>query len=159
MRSDSGHQVERVQVDGADQGPRPLPSEPQFVIVCRGIIFVLMVLHIVGGPFYRQVLKGKSYVFRPWRMFHAKGLHICDVEFFIRHPDGRIEKIDHFKTLGYDDFLKAPPYIRRIHGEEGVLRVGRLIRAKVGHAADLRVNARIAIRQGWKPLYTDKRVE
>ena len=131
----------------------------KWVIVCRTVVFALLMLYAVFSPFYRQVLKGKSRAFRAWRMYHTRGIDICDVEFYIRHPDGRIEHIDYFKTLGYDKFLKSHHSTRRIMREHGVLEVGRLLRQKVGNVVDLRVNARIGTREGWKTLYVDKRIE
>ena len=89
----------------------------------------------------------------------TRGIGVCDVEFDLRHPDGRIEHIDRFQVLGRDKLLGSPHHSRRIMGEEGVLRVGRRIRQKVGATADLRVNARIGTRDGWKTLYVDKRIE
>ena len=134
-------------------------AESRLVIVCRAVAFTLLMLYVVFGPFYKQVLKGKGDAFRAWRMYHSRGIGICDVEFYIRHPDGRIEHIDHFKTLGYDKLLKLHHHSRRIMGAEGVLQVGQRMRQKVGAAADLRVNARIGTRKGWKTLYVDKPIE
>ena len=134
-------------------------GESRWIIVCRVVAFTLLMLYVVFGPFYKQVLKGKSRAFRSWQMYHIRGLGICDVEFYIRHPDGRIEHIDHFKALGYDKLRKLHHYSRRIVHEKGVLEVEKRMRQKVGGAADLRVNARIGTRDGWKTLYVDKRVE
>ena len=110
-------------------------------------------------PFINRSLKGKGDAFWAWRMYHTRGIGICDVEFYIRHPDGRIEHIDHFKTLDYDKLLKLHHHSRRIRYAEGVLEVGQRMRQKVGDAVDLRVNARIGTREGWKTLYVDKRIE
>ena len=134
-------------------------GESRWIIVCRVVAFTLLMLYVVFGPFYKQVLKGKSRAFRSWQMYHIRGLGICDVEFYIRHPDGRIEHIDHFKVLGYDKLRKSHHYSRRIVHETGVLEVEKRMRQKVGGTADLRVNARIGTRDGWKTLYVDKRVE
>ena len=133
--------------------------ESKLVIVCRVIAFTLLMLYTVFSPFYKQVLKGKSDAFRAWQMYHTRGIGVCDVEFYIRHPDGRIEYIDHFKALGYDKLLKLHHYSRRIRRAKGVLEVGQRMRQKVGDTADLRVNARIGTREGWKTLYVDKRIE
>ena len=111
------------------------------------------------GPVYKQVLKGKSDVLPAWRMYHTRGIDVCDVEFYIRHPDGHIEHIDYFKALNYDELLEFRHNWRRIIREEGVLEVGQRMRLKVGDTADLRVNARIGTREGWKTLYVDKRIE
>ena len=133
--------------------------ESKLVIVCRAVAFTLLMLYVVFGPFYKQVLKGKSDAFRAWQMYHTRGIGICDVEFYIRHPDGRIEHIDRFQTLGRDKLLGSHHHSRRIMGAEGMLKVGQRIRQKVGGTADLRVNARIGTRDGWKTLYVDKRIE
>ena len=133
--------------------------ENKLVIVCRVIAFALLMLYTVFSPFYKQVLKGKSDAFRAWQMYHTRGIGICDVEFYIRHPDGRIEYIDHFKALGYDKLLGSHHHSRRIRRAKGVLEVGQRMRQKVGDTADLRVNARIGTRDGWKTLYVDKRIE
>ena len=134
-------------------------TENKLVIVCRIVAFTLLMLYVVFGPFYKQVLKGKGNLFRAWRMYHTRGIDVCDVQFYIRHPDGRIEHIDRFEALGRDKLLGSHHSARRIMGETGVLRVGQRIRQKVGAAVDLRVNARIGTRNGWKTLYVDKRIE
>ncbi len=134
-------------------------AESKLVIICRAVAFTLLMLYVVFGPFYKQVLKGKSDAFRSWQMYHLRGLDVCDVQFYIRHPDGRIEHIDRFQVFGRDKLLKSHHHSRRLMGEEDVLRVGRRIRQKVGATVDLRVNARIGTREGWKTLYVDKRIE
>ena len=147
----SRYQSEKTAVDAV--------VESKLIIVCRAVAFILLMLYVIFGPFYRQVLKGKGDVIPAWRMYHTRGIGVCDVEFYIRHPDGRIEDIDHFKILGYDKLLKFHHHSRRIRREKGVLEVGRRMRQQVGNAADLRVNARIGTREGWKTLYVDKRIE
>ena len=134
-------------------------AESKLVTICRAVAFTLLMLYTVFSPFYKQVLKGKSDAFRAWRMYHTRGISICDAEFYIRHRDGRIEHIDYFKTLGYDKLLKLRHSSRRIVGKTGVLEVGQRLRQKVGSTADLRVNARIGTRNGWQTLYVDERIE
>ena len=134
-------------------------AESKLVTVCRVVAFTLLMLYVVFGPFYTQVLKGKSNLFRAWQMYHTRGIDVCDVQFYIRHPDGRIEHIDHLQVLGRDKLLRSHHHSRRIMGETDVLRVGQHIRQKVGAAVDLRVNARIGTRDGWKTLYVDKHIE
>ncbi len=133
--------------------------ESKLVIICRAVVFALLMLYVVFGPFYKQVLKGRSRAFRSWQMYHTRGIDICAAEFYIRHPDGRIEHIDYFKILEYNKLLKLRHSARRIMGEKGVLKVGRRLRQKMGNVVDLRVNARIGTRDGWKTLYVDKRIE
>ena len=161
MTSAGQYQPDKTTVEGAAESSDKSERSEQhkLVIVCRVVVFVLLMLYVVFGPFYVQVLKGKSKAFRAWRMYHTRGIDICDVQFYIRHPDGRIEHIDHFEALGRDKLLKSHHHKRRIMGEKGVLAVGRRIRQKVGATVDLRVNARIGTRDGWKTLYVDKRIE
>ena len=151
MTPASQYQSEKTTVDAE--------AESKWVIACRAVAFTLLMLYVVFGPFYKQVLNGKGDTFRAWQMYHTRGIGICDVEFYIRHPDGRIEYIDHFKALGYDKLLKLHHHSRRIRRAKGVLEVGQRMRQKVGDTADLRVNARIGTRDGWKTLYVDKRIE
>ena len=134
-------------------------TESKLVIVCRVVAFTLLTLYVVLGPSYKQVLKGNSNVLRGWRMYYGRGFGVCDVEFYIQHPDGRIEYIDHFKVLGYNKLLKLHHHSRRIRKEKGVLEVAERLRQKVGNDVDLRVNARIGTRDGWETLYVDKRIE
>ncbi|MCE2395569.1 hypothetical protein J4G02_13385 [Candidatus Poribacteria bacterium] len=157
----SQYQSEKTAVEvAAESSDKSECSERhKLITVCRVVAFSLLMLYVVFGPFYKQVLKGKSRAFRSWQMYHTRGLGVCDVEFYIRHPDGRIDHIDHFKVLGYDKLLKLHHHSRRIMGEKGVLEVGQRLRQKVGNVVDLRVNARIGTREGWKTLYMDKRIE
>ena len=151
MTPASQYQSEKTTVDAE--------AESKWVIACRAVAFTLLMLYVVFGPFYKQVLNGKGDTFRAWQMYHTRGIGICDVEFYIRHPDGRIEHIDHFKILGYDKSLKLHHSARRIMREQGVLKAGQRLRQKVGNVVDLRVNARIGTREGWKTLYVDKRIK
>ena len=161
MTPASQHQSDTTAAEGAtESSDRSEWSERhKLIIVCRAVAFTLLMLYVVFGPFYKQVLKGKSVAFRAWRMYHTRGIDICDVQFYIRHPEGRIEHIDRFELLGRDRLLRSHHHSRRIMGEKGVLAVGRRIRQKVGATVDLRVNARIGTRDGWKTLYVDKRIE
>ena len=134
-------------------------GESKLLIVGRVVAFTLLLLYVVFGPFYKQVLKGTGNLFWAWQMYHTRGIDVCDVQFYIRHPDGRIEHIDHLQVLGRDKLLGSHHHSRRIMGETGVLRVGQRIRQKMGAAVDLRVNARIGTRDGWKTLYVDKYIE
>ena len=151
MRPASQYQSEKTAVDAV--------AESKLIIVCRAVAFTLLMLYVVFGPVYRQVLKGKNVVIPAWRMYHTRGIGVCDVEFYIRHPDGRIEYIDYFKVLDYDKLLKLHHHFRRIRREKGVLEVGQRLRQKIGNVVDLRVNARMGTRKGWKILYVDKRIE
>ena len=146
----SQYQSEKTPVDAS--------AESKLVIVCRVVVFTLLTLCIVLGPSHKQVFKGKVKVFG-WRMYYGRGFGVCDVEFYIRHPDGRIEYIDHFKALDYDKLRKLHHHSRRIRREKGVLEVGQRMRQKVGNDVDLRINARIGTRDGWETLYVDKRIE
>ena len=151
----------QISVEKADEGSDKFECSERhkLVTVCRAVAFILLMLYTAFGPFYKQVLKGKGNLFRAWQMYHTRGIDVCDVEFYIRHPDGHIEHINYFKTLSDDKRLRLHHHSRRIMGVEGVLDAGQRMRQKVGPTVDLRVNARIGTREGWKTLFVDKRIE
>ena len=160
MTPTSQYESKKTVVDAAAESSdlSECSERHKLVIVCRAVVFTLLMLCLVLGPSYKQVFKGKNKILG-WRMYYGRGFGVCDVEFYIRHPDGRIEYIDHFKALGYDILLKLHHHSRRIRRAKGVLEVGQRMRRKVGIDVDLRVNARIGTRDGWKTLYVDKRIE
>lgn len=104
---------------------------------------------MVAGPCYRQVLGGSHPLFRPWMMFSGGGKDLAVVRFEERLRDGSVRPIDRFVELGYDDRRRAPRWLQRIQGEEGVQEVARRLCVVLGPQADLRAQARIATEGGW----------
>ena len=109
------------------------------------------------GPFYRQVLDGKSGVFRAWKMFQGASLGVIDARFFRRLPDGTEVELDRFEVLGYAKPRQAPLWLWCMRSETDVERVvGELCR-KLGPGADIRVVSRHASREGWVPGHRGRR--
>ncbi len=110
---------------------------------------MLIVAFMIVGPFTHQVLGYRNPLFRPWTMFSGVGLHLADVRFSRRLPDGELIPLDHYQLLGYPDWRKAPLRLRNLQGTEAVRAVARELCAALGPGADVRVTARIATRTGW----------
>ena len=119
----------------------------------RQIFFLLFILFIFLGPFYRHVLGGTSFVFHPWIMFTNKGVGDYVVEFRERTATGSEVKIDYLEALGYGDtpHRQRPEDLWRITSwEDGVLNIGDQLCRALGEGRDIRVYARLAEKDGWK---------
>jgi hypothetical protein len=113
----------------------------------RAIAFVLALVWIIGPPFYKQVLHGKSRHARAWVMFSGIGLNAVDARFYEQLPDGTRRELDRFEDLG----SKRPksPRKRRLRGQRATRGIARQLCRKLGSDADVRVVARRATRGGW----------
>lgn len=122
----------------------------------RKAFFLFIVLFIFLGPFYRQVLGGTSYVFRPWIMYTDRGVGVFVVDFREHRANGSEVKIDYMQTLGYGDTphaqrLKNSKNLWRITSwEHGVLRIGDQLCRALGEGRDIRVYSQRADKDGWK---------
>lgn len=119
----------------------------------RKVFFLLIMLFIFLGPFYRQVLGGTSYVFRPWIMFTDRGVGIFVVDFRERKADGSEVRIDYMQALGYGDtpYRQRPKSLWRItNWEGGVLRIGHQLCRALGEGRDIRVYSQRSDKDGWK---------
>lgn len=124
----------------------------------RTFAFAAFVVLMVGGPFYKQVLGGETLLLREWTMYSGLGLRVCDVAFYIQEVNGARVPVDRYAVLGYASFQDAPMEVRRMKGEAGVLAVAHRLQAVLGEDKDLRVDAKIATRVGWVPLFEGKAV-
>ncbi|HMB94170.1 MAG TPA: hypothetical protein VKP65_25195 [Rhodothermales bacterium] len=125
----------------------------------RTVAFVVFVLLMVGGPFYKQVLGGETILLREWTMYSGLGLRVCDVAFYIQEADGHRMPVDRYEVLGYAAVQEAPIEVRRLEGAAGVLAVAHKMQEALGDDKDLRVDARIATPVGWVPLFEGKAVD
>lgn len=105
----------------------------------RAFVFCLAVGYMTFGPFYRQALKGSSFVFRPWIMFSGAGRNLLEVEFRQRHPDGSETPLDRYSTLGYDGYHDAPVWVRNLYELPEPVRTGMC--EACGDDADIRFYA------------------
>ena len=125
---------------------------PRWLVALRLAAFAALVAFMFGGPFYRQVLDGRSKYFRNWVMFHGFGRDICDVEYRHHKADGSVEVLDWATTLEYRSWLHAPRSVRRLKKVDDARRLGRRICTRLDpDERDLRLHARCGSRQGWKP--------
>jgi hypothetical protein len=119
----------------------------------RKVMLLLIMLFIMLGPFYRQVLGGTSYLFRPWIMFADRGVGIFVVDFRERKANGSEVRIDYMQALGYGNtpHRQRPKSLWRITSwEDGVLRIGDQLCRALGEARDIRVYSQRADKDGWK---------
>jgi hypothetical protein len=115
----------------------------------RALVFVLLAVFMLVGPFFPQVLGKRAPFIRQWTMFSKVGLGLADVMFSVRQPDGTYVPVDHYALLGYDRWWEAPHSLRRIKGVEGVEKTARRLCRRLGPHADLRARVRVAYRSGW----------
>jgi len=120
----------------------------------RRLAFVAILVFMVFGPFYRQVLGGESRLFRQWTMFGGTGVGIVDATFLRRLSDGREVVLDRYEVLGFSERRDAPREIRRIVGRRETWEVARRLCEALGPNADVRVVSREATRDGWRPGYS-----
>jgi hypothetical protein len=121
---------------------------PRSRIVARAVTFALVAGWIWFGPFYRQVLHGRSPIFRPWVMFSGAGLTATEVRYVEKRADGAEAALDRFVILAPDG--RRPRSIAYLKDADAVRRVGRQLCRKLGAGADVRATFRIAKRAGWK---------
>lgn len=105
----------------------------------RRVVFVALVIFIVGGPFYLQVLHGRSRVLRPWRMYSTKGIDACRVAFRQRDSTGMEAPIARLEAMGYRSWQAAPPNHRLITRVSQAQRQGQLLCRRLGPNADVRM--------------------
>jgi hypothetical protein len=126
-------------------------EERPAVARARAFAFVVVLAWIVGAPFYRQVLGGENAHARAWVMFRGSGLGVVDARFYERRPDGSLRSVDRYAELGQRRPVKRAT--RRLLGEAAVRTVVRRLCRRLGAGADVRVVARVAEREGWRPLF------
>jgi len=122
-------------------------------------LFIALLIIIVGGPTYNQVLNRNSRWFRAWDMYHVIGKDLINVRFYETSGTGRT-KIDYMAVLGHKN--QAPGVFRdwkvqpdtRIVGASNLQDVIQRLCKTVDHPGTLRLEAKIAtLKQGWKTLY------
>lgn len=121
---------------------------PNVVIVARAVVFAAATAWMIGGPFYRQVLRGDSDVFRPWVMFSGAGLTATEVRFAEQPADGDEIPLDRYAILAPE--RDPPKSLTHLKDEAAVRRVGKQLCRKLGAGADVRAWLRVAKRSGWK---------
>ena len=124
----------------------------------RGVVFCLIASMMLWGPFYRQVLFGRSVIFQRWAMYpNNKHRHLYAVEFRIRTQAGEVP-IDHFKLLGIPRGRHvSPPHLWKIARESDLWELVQRICDASGPEADIRLYARLVTYAGWSPVAQGER--
>jgi hypothetical protein len=103
-----------------------------------------------SGPFYVQVLHGRSLFLRPWKMYDETGTGFFEVKYRLRAAEGEVP-IDRFKVFGYSNRHKAPTWLWRVVRKEDLLKINQALCQYYGSDADIRLYARLATLKGWVP--------
>jgi hypothetical protein len=114
-------------------------------IAARMLVFTGIAAYMAIGPFYRQVLGGKSKYVRNWVMFSGANTDVCEVRYHL--ADGT--PIDRYEVLGLEPWYTARKSVRKIGSVDEVWRQGRALCSKLGRGTDLRADAKCAKRTGW----------
>jgi hypothetical protein len=109
--------------------------------------------YIVGGPIAIQVLGLRGRILNAWQMYHAYGLRVCDVKYYLKSPTGTV-LINRLGRLGYNENRPAPLDVKII----GDLSVAKDQAAKLCKGLPPRSDVRLYMRcptlkdDGWRGL-------
>jgi hypothetical protein len=112
----------------------------------RKFAFVAIAAWMLLSPAYVQVLGGRGGTVRAWRMFHKRGIGICSAVYYDRGR--RVDRYALFETTR----RQAPVELRRIVDEPAARAMGRLICARLGPSADVRVELRCGVKAGLRSV-------
>jgi hypothetical protein len=119
----------------------------------RGASFAALALAVALAPAANQVLGvGKGLLLRSWRMFAGPGVGFVDARFALRLPDGSEQPLDRYAVLGLEPPRSAPSGVRRPRGKDEFQALVRRLCERLGPGADLRAQARVAARYGWRTV-------
>ncbi len=125
-----------------------LPRRPDRVLLPRILFSFLFAGVMFGGPFYRQVLGGRSEWVKDWVMYAGVAVNFCKVDYRRSTPEGW-EAFPRLPTLGYAHFWEAPREKRLLRSLEAVRDDVRRLCA-TDPTLELRATVDCATRQGWK---------
>lgn len=140
----------------ADTVVTGISAEPAGSMTARSVrlaVFIAIALFMLAGPVVEQVLGTRSTFWRSWTMFSGIGLGLVDASFQTRQSDGTLLPLDRFATLDAQRDRK----VRRIVGADELTKLIQRLCQALGPEADLRVKARVAMRQGWQIIRTEDR--
>jgi hypothetical protein len=115
----------------------------------RLAIFLAVAGFIVIGPVAEQIFGLRMALLRSWTMFSAIGLGVIDARFELRQADGALAPLDRFELLKASHNGK----LKRIETREELAAIVKRLCEAAGQGADIRVHARQATREGWRPLH------
>ncbi|MDP7038006.1 MAG: hypothetical protein QGI45_02530 [Myxococcota bacterium] len=106
--------------------------------------FVLLSAFMAFGPFYRQVLKKRSIIFRQWTPYHGIGWNVCDAQWYYRNG----QEINRYKLLKHKDKESAPKSLRHLKTMKDVNRVTKQLCNRV-EDKHVRLKARCGSGGSW----------
>ena len=119
----------------------------------RIIIFVVLLLFMFFGPFYKQVLNGESKIFRQWEMWRKTGEKLYHVEFYEISKNGDSKFINYQKAV-YNKTTKANiKRLKRIYKARDLDFIVKILCIKKKKDSYLRMYLRKFSREGWIVLY------
>ena len=135
--------------------PSRVSQKPEWMSArrLRLVVFTAIAAFMICGPVAEQMLGARSKVIRSWIMFSVPGLGMIDVSFAIRQPDGSFAPLDRFALLEEPRTGK----LKRINKRKDLATVIERLCAAAGPGAEIRVEARQAVRTGWNKLHTGAR--
>ena len=123
----------------------------------RACAFAAIAVFVVLAPASSQVFGRDGKLLRAWRMFADPGRGLVDARFALRQADGSERPIDRYAVLGLAPPRAAPSAVRRPRGKDEFEALVRRLCESLGPGADLRAQARVAARAGWRSLDLDGR--
>ena len=122
----------------------------------RLLIFILLVLFMFLGPFYKQIIKGKSYIFREWIMFSGLSFGIYDIQLTEHLKDGSKTPVNYIDELNIDK-KSNKNYYWRVKDPQHVLRILKSVCIK-SQTSNPYISLRLkyATRKGWKVIHDNE---
>jgi hypothetical protein len=118
------------------------------MIIVRVVLFFLIAVYILLGPFLPQVAKYNSNIFRRWTMFTSAGRNICEVSFTERYNE-KEQSLSYLSALGFSSRSKAPRSYVCISSREKAFKLANEICKKFKFKKDIRMYARQGSRSHW----------
>lgn len=127
-----------------------MKQSDSFIFWRRTLMFAAIGFFMTWGPFYRHILKGRSPIFRQWRMYSGIGIGMYDARYYLQTPAGpqRINRPELLKK----SFYPQERYKRLIMNPAMLQKNSREICQAFRSSVDVRLFARIATMQGWKVI-------
>ena len=121
----------------------------------RLLLFTVLVLFMLIGPFYKQIIKGKSYIFREWIMFSGLSFGIYDIQLTEHLKDGSKIPVNYIEKLNIKK--KSNKNYWRVMNPQHVLRILKsvCIESQTSYPY-ISLKLKYATRKGWKVIHDNE---
>ena len=121
----------------------------------RLLLFILLVLFMLIGPFYKQIINGKSYIFREWIMFSGLSFGIYDIQLTEHLKDGSKIPVNYIEKLKIKK--KSNKNYWRVMNPQHVLRILKsvCIESQTSYPY-ISLKLKYATRKGWKVVHDNE---